>query len=87
MVCTKKKFDTKKLATQRKFEINKEEGKRVIKRVYQCEVCGRWHLTSQTRKLYKQNQARHAKRKFYNSIWGQAIIYADKKGWDPGGKY
>lgn len=68
MTCTKKSFDTPEEGQKRANEINKIEQSKKSKvklRIYRCKKCGKIHLSSMSKWLYKRTkdvQSRNAHR-------------------------
>ncbi len=59
MECLKKSFETKQEAKERKEQIDKvnqlnKDNTRM--RVYHCKKCGKYHLTSMSKKKFKSTQ-------------------------------
>ncbi len=82
MECEKKSFETKEAAILRVAEIQKEDkGKhRKPLRSYRCDKCGKFHLTSWTKKKKKEV----AIKKIINQVSKlerEAEYYIKKNGW------
>lgn len=62
MDCEKKAFKTREEAEQRLQEIISESLEDTVPfRVYECEYCDYFHLTSKTEKDYKKNKLKRRK--------------------------
>lgn len=62
MDCEKKAFKTQEEAEQRLQEIISESVEETVPfRVYDCEYCDYFHLTSKTEKDYKKNKIKRRK--------------------------
>lgn len=80
--CVKKRFDTREEATQRLQEINgTRDGRKKPMRVYGCQICMGFHLTSieksTHRKVIERKQINISKR-----LYRTALYWVRKKGWD-----
>ena len=55
MPCKKRKFKDKLSAMFALSQARRQtaHGNRQEKRIYHCPICNKWHLTSQSKKLYK----------------------------------